>query len=318
MPITALTAKTFYSFEQALDARYQIPYKDTEASRHILTAIYVHENDFPLPMHSHDFYEINIITEGCGTHLLGNNSFQAQMGDVFVVPPHVQHGYEEDPERRLKILHILLSKKFMLEYESILKSMNGYSLFFNIEPQLRKNNNIKIYASINNAEFMYYQHEIRKLLAFCERLHEGLLNETNKNVKVLNLICDLAATLILNQNITLPDPIPNIPDLLHVLAHIDNNFAEDITLADLCKISNMSRSTLLKSFSKLCKCSPADYLLTTRVENACKMLEYSDASIAQIAQDCGFYDSSHFSKMFFKVKNTLPKNFRQSVKSENE
>lgn len=308
-------SRSFYSFEQALDARYRIPLDDAKASEHILSAVYVHENDFPLAVHFHDFYEINIITEGSGTHIIGQNSFPALMGDVFIIPPHIPHGYEEAPAQRLKILHILLSKKFMLEYESILKNINGYSLFFNIEPQLRKNNNIKMFANINNAEFIYYLHEINKLLAFCEGHIGDPLNETNKNVKILNLICDLAVSLISGSNTLPQDSVPALPDLLHVLAYIENNFAEDVTLADLSRVANMSRSTLLKQFAKLCKCSPSDYLLTIRVENSCKMLEHTDASISQIAQDCGFYDSSHFSKMFYRVKNVLPKDYRKSVKS---
>ena len=100
-----------------------------------------------------------------------------------------------------------------------------------------------------------------------------------------------------------------------MLSYIEDNFAETVTLSDLCRVSNMSRSSLLKQFHRLCRCSPSDYLLNTRVENACKMLEHSDHSIAQIAQDCGFYDSSHFSKMFCKVKKMLPKDYRSSVKS---
>lgn len=304
----------FYSFEQALDARFRIPMDDAEASKQILSAVYVHENDFPLALHYHDFYELNIITAGSGTHIIGQNSFTAQTGDVFVIPPQILHSYEEAPKQELKILHILLSKKFMLEYENVLKNINGYSLLFNIEPELRKNNNIKLFASIENAEFIYYLHEINKLLDYCSDISNPL-NETNKNVKVLNLICDLASTLISSRSITPLESVPNLADLLHVLSYIENNFAENITLNELCKIANMSRSTLLKQFSKLCKRSPTDYLQTIRVENACKMLEHSDSSIAQIAQDCGFYDSSHFSKIFFRMKNILPKDYRVLVKS---
>ena len=101
-----------------------------------------------------------------------------------------------------------------------------------------------------------------------------------------------------------------------MLSYIETNFAEDIVLADLCALSNMSRSTLLKQFAKLCNCSPTDYLLKTRVENSCKLLEHSDASVASIAQDCGFYDSSHFSKAFFKLKGMLPREYRAAIKSE--
>lgn len=267
-------------------------------------------------MHSHNFYEINIVIEGTGTHYIENNSFPTQTGDVFVIPPNLSHGYSEDNGRKLKILHILLSSRFMLDFTYILKGINGYSLLFNIEPQLRKNSNIKLFTSIRNAEFVYYLHEIKKLISFCEGDMTDGVNETNKNVKVLNLICDLATTLTSN-NISLPEETTvNINELLHVLSYIDNNFAEDITLAGLCSVANMSRSSLLKQFAKLCKCSPSDYLLNTRLENACKMLEHTQHSIARIAQDCGFYDSSHFSKMFFKSKKILPKDYRNSLKKD--
>lgn len=308
------TNRSFYSFEQALDARFRISCEDNAAAQ-ILSAVYIHENDFPLLMHSHNFYEINIVTEGSGTHFIETNSFPALTGDVFVIPPNISHGYSEDACRKLKILHILLSPGFMLRYEPVLKGINGYSLLFNIEPQLRKNNNIKIFANINNAEFLYYLHEINKLVSFCEKDMTDSSNETNKNVKILNLISDLAISLTLNKEISAKDALPNISGLLHVLAYIENNFAENVTIADFCRVSNMSRSSLLKQFAKLCKCSPSDYLLNTRVENACQMLEHTDFSIAQIAQDCGFYDSSHFSKMFFKVKKMLPKNYRLTAKS---
>ena len=307
--------KNFYSFEQALDMRFRIPCKINDYSKNILSAIYIHENDFPLFMHSHNFYEINIVIDGTGTHYIENNSFTTQAGDVFVIPPNLSHGYSEDENSGLKILHILLSSRFMLNFSSILKGINGYSLLFNIEPQLRKNSNIKLFTSIRNSEFAYYLHEFKRLIAFCKDDMTDSVNETNKNVKVLNLICDLATTLT-SQNISLSkETAVNINELLRVLSYIDNNFAEDITLAELCSIANMSRSSLLKQFTKLCKCSPSDYLLNTRLENACKMLEHTSYSIAQIAQDCGFYDSSHFSKAFFKSKNILPKDYRNSLKN---
>lgn len=309
-----LPNRSFYSFEHALDARFRISCEGGAAAK-IRSAVYIHERDFPLLMHSHNFYEINIVTEGTGTHFIESNSFPAQTGDVFVIPPNISHGYSEDADRSLKILHILLSRGFMLEYDQILKGIEGYSLLFNIEPQLRKDNNIKIFANINNAEFIYYLHEIGKLVSFCEGDMTDGVNETNKNVKILNLISDLAIALTLNNEISAKNSPVNLPDLLQVLSYIEDNFAETVTLSDLCRVSNMSRSSLLKQFHRLCRCSPSDYLLNTRVENACKMLEHSDHSIAQIAQDCGFYDSSHFSKMFCKVKKMLPKDYRSSVKS---
>ena len=74
----------------------------------------------------------------------------------------------------------------------------------------------------------------------------------------------------------------------------------------------MSRSTLLSQFHTLCNCSPTEYMQSVRIDNAKKMLADSDLSIATIAQECGFYDSSHFTKAFFQKTNLLPKDYRGS------
>ena len=34
-----------------------------------LRRAYYHRNDYPINMHSHNFYEINIVVEGTGAHL---------------------------------------------------------------------------------------------------------------------------------------------------------------------------------------------------------------------------------------------------------
>lgn len=308
-------SKSFYTFEQALDARFRISCENNKNSENILSAVYIHKDDFPLLKHSHNFYEINIIINGSGMHFIEDNRLPTQTGDVFVIPPNLAHGYSEDKDGTLEILHILLSERFMREYGGMLRGTSGYSLLFNVEPQLRKNVNVKLFAAIDKSEFVFYLHEFNKLISFCRGDMTTGEYETNKNAKILNLLCDLAATLTANTNALPKESALNVAELLRVIAYIDENYAENITLADLCAVSNMSRSSLLNQFSRLYNCSPSVYLLNTRLENACKMLEQSQYSIAQIAQDCGFYDSSHFSKMFCKVKKMLPKEYRHSIKT---
>lgn len=41
----------------------------------IFQRAYYHKDDYPLNMHAHNFYEINIITNGNGAHYIENNFF---------------------------------------------------------------------------------------------------------------------------------------------------------------------------------------------------------------------------------------------------
>lgn len=305
-----IESRSMYTFQQALDARFQIT---DDASSHIRSAAYVHKNDFPILPHYHSFYEINIIIEGEGTHQLTNNKFPARKGDVFFVPPNITHGYTENENSQLKIFHVLLSNEFMKENETVLKGMPGYSLLFNIEPDLRQNGNIKIFPCIDSNEFIFFLHEINKLTSFCRSDKLGKQYESNRNTKILNLVGDLA--LVLTSSFTDDtniDSVGNIKDILKIIDYIESNYSENITLQTLCNVANMSRSSLHKQFSLLCKCTPSQYLTNIRIDKACKMLTDSDLSISQIAQDCGFFDSSHFSKTFLQLKQMLPKEYRSS------
>ena len=134
----------------------------------------------------------------------------------------------------------------------------------------------------------------------------------------MNLICNFADIVTSAQSNAVPRSFIDIPQITTVLSYIDKNYSSRINLKDLCRISNMSRSTLLHQFHAMCNCSPTEYLLSVRIDNARKLLADSRLSIATIAQDCGFYDSAHFTKTFFQQTNMLPKDYRNSLKKISE
>ena len=72
-----------YSFQKALDANY---FLSEEQKKQVMLFCYFHKNDFPIQMHSHEFYEINIIAEGTGLHYIENNSYPITSGDFFHHP----------------------------------------------------------------------------------------------------------------------------------------------------------------------------------------------------------------------------------------
>ena len=56
--------------------------------------------------------------------------------------------------------------------------------------------------------------------------------------------------------------------------------------------------------------SPIDYVNYYRIECASHFLTSTDMTIAEIAQHCGYNDSSFFIKQFKKYKGTTPKRYR--------
>lgn len=180
-----------YSFQKALDVKY---FLSDEQKKQIMLFCYFHKNDFPIQMHSHEFYEINVITEGTGRHYIENNSYPITSGDFFIIPPNVRHGYSEQND--LDIFHIILSEKFFLRYREELHSMHGFSLLFNIEPQLRAKGNLKLFPNISANDFMFFISEINKLHKLSQATDN--MHEAEKCIKTLNLICEFSRIVTSN------------------------------------------------------------------------------------------------------------------------
>jgi AraC-like DNA-binding protein len=58
------------------------------------------------------------------------------------------------------------------------------------------------------------------------------------------------------------------------------------------------------------------YIINYRLKNAKRLLELTDKSAAEIAQECGFTDASYFAKTFKSAFGMTPKEYRNGFKDE--
>ena len=62
----------------------------------------------------------------------------------------------------------------------------------------------------------------------------------------------------------------------------------------------------------------SDYLNRLRIEKACRLLEESDLSIAQVSSEVGYSEHSYFCRVFKKVMGKTPSLWRRSRSYENK
>lgn len=94
--------------------------------------------------------------------------------------------------------------------------------------------------------------------------------------------------------------------------YIRTNFQRRIDLADLAKAVGLSPRQLQRKFRETLGLSPQELLLKTRVMAAARALRETDASIAEIASECGFYDQSSFTEHFRRYMGQTPLRFRKA------
>ena len=99
--------------------------------------------------------------------------------------------------------------------------------------------------------------------------------------------------------------------ILKTTQYMEENYFSKITVDDLSQIVNMSAPNFYRYFKKVFNTSPMEYLKRIKISHATAMLSSTDKSISFIAQECGFFDSSHFTHTFEQATNMNPKEFRR-------
>lgn len=276
-----------------------------------LTKNYIHYVDKPLLMHSHNFYEINVVIKGEGRYYINNNFCDATLGSVFITPPDVRHGYFGNEV--IEVFHILLSLDFLRRYSEELNSLPGFSMLFEIEPYLRSNLQKELFLTLNKEQLGYIMPSINKLLSYNNSAYSGI--EIAKNAAVIEIIAYFSK-LIFSRDTKISETDQAKENsvtaaIAKTLEHIHSHFAEKIKIEALAKSLNMSRSTFLRNFKAVCGITPLRYQTELRIKKVKELLSYSNMPLSDIAQECGFYDSSHLIKIFTEFEKQSPLNYRK-------
>ena len=88
-------------------------------------------------------------------------------------------------------------------------------------------------------------------------------------------------------------------------------FGEKLSVAQVAKHVGVSVNQLERLFRRLIGESPQHCLLHIRIEQASRLLRESHASMAEVAQTCGFYDQAHFSRTFSGTVGCSPLAYRR-------
>ena len=239
-------------------------------------------------MHAHDFYELIIILSGSGCHYIGNMKIPVAVGDVFVIPPGVEHGYYF-PEP-VNVFYILFHSSFMEKYYESLLKVPGFSTLFEIEPYLRQVYEKHLFLHLDNPRLEVFKEKIDDILK-----HDKMGYQEYQIFAELHFVSELSL-LMQQMNEKVQNSSNGDADILKVLSYIQENFNQKITVEELMKIANMSRPTLHRHFKEVTQTTPLKYILNLRLKAVKNRLSETGENKTELAQEYGFYDSSHLNK----------------------
>lgn len=245
-----------------------------------------HYRNLHFPKHAHDFYSVSVNFNGLESIWLDGKTYTASPGQITAYNPgQVQSGGNDQVKIwEMRALHFDVAWIHQVLGE---ESATGRGW------------QVLRYPIIDDAEAFH----LLKTVA----MKPGPLDPLNPDLVEF-------AGLLFRRYGERPEVMGRrrrLPGLTLALEYIRDNVDRTISLADLSEISCLSPYYLTRGVRRLTGLPPHQYQLQLRIQQARRLLS-GRRSIAQVAQELGFADQSHFHRCFRQTYGVTPGQYRKA------
>ena len=258
---------------------------------------------FPLPKHSHTYYELIYIYKGQGLHYLNKIVMPYKAGDLYLISPDDEHYFEIKKSTKFCFI------KFNDSYFKANKQLSP-DLLVNTSPtEIMRNPLLKemklvfdepcktiLYKTVDNLNDYNSLHDVSNSpIVFFQILSIfGLIKEASAKI---NVRLDLGS--------------PAKEDLIsYIHQHIYDT--EKIRVTIIAQHFNIASNFFSTYFKRNFNMAYKDYLNVYKIKLIEKRIESNQMTLKQIAYEFGFTDDSHLTHFFKKHKQITPSEYKLS------
>lgn len=253
--------------------------------------------------HCHDYFEFYLHIRGGQLMGVDTKQFALKPNQLFVLPPFFMHGLSCTSE-----LH------------------NYERAYMNISPEVMEHLGcgqidlvqfFRSHASLGRYTYQLTQQEADLFVSGLSKIQARNFMESSDPLErfgdytimmeILNMVIRVLGGNAPEESETLSNSI-----IQDVLTYINNHFTENLNIADLARLFNVSASWLAHEFTRFTHRSVYNYILYRRVTLARQQM-LGNASLNNIAYQCGFSDYSNFLRTFTKMAGMSPSDYRREL-----
>ena len=240
-----------------------------------------------------NYYMLHFILKGQGHYYLNNKHYKLNENQCFLTEPGTVTLYRAEPTNPWTYTWICfngdyvphLLKQSNLNTDNPIINLSCNQTIYEIIKEMLS------YHQLTPANECYLQSKLYLIFA---KLHEALQSVYNK--------------VELNNNFYVTKAIE----------YIEKNTFTNLSVNDIARYLNISRSHLYALFKQELNTSPQQFLTNAKIANARELLSKTKIPIYSVALSCGYKNAFAFSRAFKQVTNISPREYRQHYLQPND
>jgi len=244
------------------------------------------------PEHHHDFHEIVLVEQGSGIHVFNGQPQTLCAGCVCFVRDHDRHLYEQTDN--LCLTNVLYRSPTGFRFLSDLQALLPCDQEGHYSSHWRINHKVMAQA-----------------LSVAAQMQPDAAWSLEKQARQEQLFLQL---LVLLREACIHGENQDQETRLHrLLDWLSDHYSDEIVWEELADRFSLSLRTLHRQMKQQTGSTPQRYLNRLRLLQARHLIRHSDIRITDIAFQCGFGDSNHFSTLFRREFGCAPRAERQQM-----
>ncbi len=248
--------------------------------------------------HCHDYYEIFVVSQGSGEHVINGTRQHLDPGMLFFVRPDDVHYYDKFTSK-FQIINIIVPQIAFRQFlDYVGDSYYGHRLLSSALPPHTQ-------LSLNELDQLLDQ--LKNLLVSGNIMKKD--STTLFRIAIFNILTNYFPVLPAKNS----TPVPDWLRIVSIEMTKKQNFAEG--LPALYRLAGKSAEHISRACHKYLNKTPSKLVNDIRLEYTARQLIQTDDEIVDICTDAGFDSLSHFYHLFRDYFGTSPKQFRKSSRA---
>ena len=254
--------------------------------------------------HAHDYIEIAYVYSGEGIHRIGNMETACKSGDYFIINYNIPHEFICTKSDML-IYNCIFRPEF-IDYSMLgCKDFNHITSYYLIgslsPPEGLPLLNMKFVDTANIANL------------FIDMLEEYECHMPGYVQIIRAKLIDLLVKTLRSYDIQNPTELLNKDNyIFNVITYIKEHYSLTLPLDELSMMAFLSPAHFCRQFKKFTGMTVTEFTKKIRVEEAARLLISTNNTIADIAEQVGYHDIKHFSKVFIGHMGESPSKYRKN------